>query len=169
MGQVIRHVPGGGNAAGEDDAVNAAVCGGGQGPDGLGRGIQHSVVHHPGLLVPGGDTALHLHGIAGAQVGQQAAFAPHQLHHLPPVILAGVAKLHQLLGGNAAASLRGKQQLVVPDVVHHFPADEQPHRRTAAQVQHDQAALVKGLVQHRLRAADGHGPGVQGVAHHPPG
>ena len=36
-------------------------------------------------------------------------------------------------------------------------------------MQHDQAAPIQGPVQHRFRAANGHGPGIQGVPHHPPG
>ena len=75
--------------------------------------------------------------------------------------------MDQALAILAAAALRGKHDLVVPHTVHHFAADEQPRRSAAAQMQHDKPAFLQRLVHDLLRAANGHGPAVEGMAQHP--
>ena len=100
-------------------------------------------------------------------MGLQAAGAPDELHQLLLRVLAGEAQVDQALAVLAAAALRGKHDLVVPHTVHHFAADEQPRRSAAAQMQHDEPAFLQRLVHDLLGAANGHGPAVEGVAHHP--
>ena len=112
------------------------------------------------------DALFHLPGVGGAQMGHEAALAPDKVHHLFLCVLTGITQAHHRLKAGTAEALRREHPLVVPDAVYHFAADEQAGGGAAAQMQHDEAAILQRSVQHLLGAAAGHGAAVQGVAQH---
>ena len=99
----------------------------------------------------------------------QPALAADEAHDVLLRIFPGKAHGHQRLQTHAAHALRRKHPLVVPDAVHHLPADKQPGRAAAAQMQHDEPAVSQRLVQHLAGAAHGHGAAVQRMSRHHPG
>lgn len=103
LSDVISHILGVGDAAGEQDGVHLAAHAGGDLADVFADVQRHGVVDQPGMLVAAGDHLLRLAAVGRAQVGHQAAAALDLLHHALIVIRAGETQLDHVEHGSPPA------------------------------------------------------------------
>ena len=150
----------------EDDPVHPAVSGGGKPADGAGAAVQHTVIDQLGMGVALADAPLDLLRAGRAQMRHQPAPTADHVHDLLLRVLAGKAHRHERAQADAAHALRREHPLIVAHTVHHLAADEQSSGVSAAQMQHDEAAVLQRLVQDILSAAHRHGTAVERMSRH---
>ena len=132
-----------GDAAREDDGLNAAREGRGHGSDLFHDVVAHGVENLFGPLVALRDAFHDLNHGVGSQVGHQPAFARNEFQQLLFRILSREADLDQFARGDAPRAVRGERTVAVERVV---DVDDTSllvcgDRNAAAHVGHDQIRL----------------------------